>query len=130
MIDTANYPKMWVRLDDSHADLNDREDIEKVVKAALLQGTQFEGQPDLMAHPCHGIHMTGWFDARGKTIVNVNPKRRSEVVYVELYMDGSADGDIPSAVNFLERIGFDANYPGDLNPETGHCWGFSTSIHD
>lgn len=128
MIDTANYPKMWMRLDDSHADLNDREDIEKVVKAALLKGTQFEGQPDLMAHPCHGIQMTGWFDAR-ETLVSVNPKRRSEVVYVELYMDGSADGDIPSAVNFLGRIGFDADYPGSLDPETGHCWGFSTSIN-
>jgi hypothetical protein len=73
--------------------------------------------------------MTGWFDSR-ETLVGMYAERRSTVVNVELYMEPSADGDIPSAVVYFLRNGFDADYPGSLDPETGHCWGFTTSIYN
>lgn len=121
MIDTSNYPKMVVYVDPSHANLGDREAVESAVKAALEAGTQFEGQPDLMASPTDGIHMTGWFKRLGRYTTQ-------PLVSVELYMEPSADGDIPSAVTYFKRNGFDADYPGSLNPDTGHCWSYCTSV--
>ena len=114
---------MWIAVDRSHADLTDREQIESVVNAALEAGRKFEGQPDLMASPTDGIEMTGWF-----SVANQNRVTFSPVVFVELYMDPAGDGDIPSAVTYFMRNGFDSDYPGGVDPKTGHSFGYSTSI--
>ena len=107
MIDTANYPKMWVAVP-----VVDGDYAEAKARVFRLSNT---GDDAALGD----IAPTGWF----RVVTRANSV---ETLFVELY---SKDGYIPSAAHYFKQNGFDADWPGSLNPDTGHCWDFSTSIN-
>ena len=116
MIDTANYPKMWVAVQVVTNPKN--ASYEADVQEAKSEVFRMCNTEDAIADICP----TGWFRVVTRT-------DRLPYLFVELYSLDGADGDIPAAVKFFMQINLEADWPADLDPETGHIRGFSTSFN-
>lgn len=115
MIDTANDPKMWVAVQVIDGDY---EAAKGRVSELCVKGRDNDHYP---VSPTAHIGLTGWYRVVTRT-------DQLPYLFVELF-DCDSKGDIPAAAGFFRRNMLDADWPADLDPETGHINGFSTSFN-